>query len=473
MQMELRLDIIGLYIDRAAFHKYVKPSQWASLSATLVVKSEIFYNRRMITHQIPYFRASKTRYYFSRFSQLPLPHSIINRLPPPPPLNVQSDIVLDSNQQIVLDHLLSQVYSPQKVREGKGSCLLVMDTGTGKTYLTGKLLQHWGTKTLIITHRVSIAKEWKKMLAHTNLRVGEYNGDTKSDGDVVIMSIDSALGKEMVLNSSLVSYYQYFSRFGGVVFDEVHNYATQKRQEIFWRTAFPYVLGLTATPDERLDHMDPIINKHIGPSIKATQLQGYSLAALPWKGKIRCIHFHAQPPYARRLYNQAGTLCNTSMCNQFVSNPLRNRMIVEEIMRLYNKGKNVFIFSDRRQHLENLQSLLEVPSGILMGGVQIEEVLDKRIIFTTYGYSTEGVSITKMDALILATPRKSRIKQIVGRILRRDGDVSSIRQIIDIVDHVPGVETYSRQHLKRRKLYLEKGFALKKIDYGANLNHSE
>ncbi|MEI7782316.1 MAG: hypothetical protein WCJ18_10375, partial [Planctomycetota bacterium] len=51
---------------------------------------------------------------------------------------------------------------------------------------------------------------------------------------------------------------------------------------------------------------------------------------------------------------------------------------------------------------------------------------------------------------VLATPRKSNIIQIIGRILRRGSDTTKVREIVDIVDVNSGFQT---QFAERRKIY--------------------
>jgi hypothetical protein len=55
-------------------------------------------------------------------------------------------------------------------------------------------------------------------------------------------------------------------------------------------------------------------------------------------------------------------------------------------------------------------------------------------VLTTYGYSRRGVSIVEMTAIVLATPRRNGLNQILGRITRRGSDESILRLVVDIKD---------------------------------------
>jgi superfamily II DNA or RNA helicase len=80
-----------------------------------------------------------------------------------------------------------------------------------------------------------------------------------------------------------------------------------------------------------------------------------------------------------------------------------------------------------------------------------------RIILITFGYGMQSLSISKMDAIVFATPRRNKMRQTLGRILRRSGDPKIRRIIIDFVDE----STALRSQLSTRKgVYKEKGFSI-------------
>jgi predicted helicase len=86
------------------------------------------------------------------------------------------------------------------------------------------------------------------------------------------------------------------------------------------------------------------------------------------------------------------------------------------------------------------------------------------IILTTYKYCSKGISIDKMDAIVLCQPRKADTEQTIGRILRASGNVKSERIIIDIIDMCT---TLKSQFSHRKKIYQEFNFdvQIEKIRY--------
>lgn len=374
-------------------------------------------------------------------------------------------VTLTDNQQVVYDYLTQSIYAKEKVRDGSASCILVMGTGEGKTYMGGAFIKFVRTKTLIMVPRKAPIPEWVGMLTKyfPALTIGEYHDQCKKDGDIIIINIDTALRIEKRLPN-------FYDQFGAIIFDEVHNYPTAKRVEIFWKTNCRFALGLTATPDERLDGMDAVTWAHLGPLVRANQLPGYSASEIEWKGKVRAIMYHGSPEFTQPYTNVKGWTDTQRMCAQFISDPDRTRLIIREIIKLYKKDKYVFVFSDRREYLDTLHKNI-MESGLkcyfpehsqtLRGGATPEDHDNARknakIILITYGYGVESISIPKMDAIIFATSRRNKMRQTIGRILRRSGNPNSKRVIVDIVDKNTSLRS---QFSTRKKVYEEKGFPI-------------
>jgi hypothetical protein len=63
---------------------------------------------------------------------------------------------------------------------------------------------------------------------------------------------------------------EYFSRFGFVIYDDIHNYMTPSRRNILWRTGIKYSLGLLASENSNRWNMGFIFEKYAGPMIQIT-----------------------------------------------------------------------------------------------------------------------------------------------------------------------------------------------------------
>jgi superfamily II DNA or RNA helicase len=82
---------------------------------------------------------------------------------------------------------------------------------------------------------------------------------------------------------------------------------------------------------------------------------------------------------------------------------------------------------------------------------------EANVILATYSMAQEGLSIFRLNACILASPRK-KVEQSVGRILReRVSERTISRLIIDIIDQ-HGL--YQGQARKRAAFYKECGYRI-------------
>ncbi|MEM3062251.1 MAG: DEAD/DEAH box helicase family protein [Nitrososphaerota archaeon] len=444
--MDLKLTIFGWKIPLNQVKKVLSDDE---LNKQLVFTSTIkINNNHKINKTLTLYKMSKKNIYIPRFypyQKIFTIGSIERLIPKGDSIKTEpNNLKLTKDQELVYNYLLSNVYQEEYADKGNASCTLIMDTGMGKTFIAGALIAKFAVKTLIIIPNTNIIEGWMKMLSNF-----PFITKVNEDADVVIMIINSAINEEI----NGIHYSQYFKKFGFVIFDEIHNYPTKERSNIFWRTNFRYALGLTAT-FKRFDHMENFIHFHLGKTIKASEIPGYQPDIIKWKGMVREIHYYGPPEYTKYISGYMGVNVFKTI-NMIENDPYRISLIVKLTEELPSDG--ILIFGENRNFLQKLSNLIS-ESALLLGGANDTEQLAARmarVVLTTYSYGMEGVSISHLDSIILATPRKSKIKQILGRILRRDGDISKIRNIIDIVDMKVRL---SHQNKKRRIEYKEKEF---------------
>jgi hypothetical protein len=165
------------------------------------------------------------------------------------------------------------------------------------------------------------------------------------------------------------------------------------------------------------------------------------------------ILYNGPPEYTREIITEySGELDFMSTIKMLADDPYRTELIIQKILELLAGDIHVFVFSDIKEPLYNIHKLLTerlksstlhanlvCTNDVLVGGAGKDEIReaysDKNasVIFTTYRYSAVGISIKRMNALILVTPRRSKMRQIIGRIMRRGGDTNIDRQVYDIV----------------------------------------
>lgn len=426
---------------------------------------------------------------FKNFQQHIPEFHLTYKVPKGKDVTYTTTIKLEPPQKAVCDYLVDYFKSGPPNRptasSGPQGCVFVMDAGLGKSFVASKIIERLQKKTLLVVMNTNQLQQWKADVFgkyFSGVTIGEYSAKKKADGDIVIVIIKSLIKLEQ----------NYLKEFGLVIFDEIPEFMGPSYREAFWKTNTQYVLGLTATPDERLDGMDIFYKQLVGPLVRATDIEGFNVEQIIWKGRVKTIRYTGPPQFTKNLTSVTNEMSCTMMNQQFSQDPYRCQLIYNYIVELYNAGKNVYIFATNRDHLDNMCNIIrksnidftiedeEVPSEpeedkvrlgaitkvkTLMGGVSDAEVVEakkkSRIIFTTYSYGAVGMSIIKMDAIIFMTSRKNKMRQILGRILRRGGDPSIVRDIIDIVDYSTGIKS---QYYKRKKIYEEKDFPIEVID---------
>jgi superfamily II DNA or RNA helicase len=222
------------------------------------------------------------------------------------------------------------------------------------------------------------------------------------------------------------------------------------------------MLGLSATPCEREDGTDKISHLNIGNVIYCKDIDGYISEDNKFESDVKIIKYSGPPEYSEnKMLDSNGMISVPLMLEDLINDPYRNRLILNNILELSKENEmNLFVFSDRRAHCELLENMLieeinksgegkvediisddkKIEIACTMYGGCKEDIINKAkhsasIIFTTYAYSSTGVSIDKLNGLVLATPRKSKARQILGRVFRNKKEyLSKKRKIVDICD---------------------------------------
>jgi superfamily II DNA or RNA helicase len=374
----------------------------------------------------------------------------------------------NNNQPIIADHIMKNYFNDKMVKLGKSGVILNLEAGQGKTYLATGLIEKLKRKTLVITHNKSILHQWVKILkeSYPKNKIDYFYGNKKEfDGDITVG----------VINSLLLQPKEFFYKFGYVIFDEVHEYVSKTRKKIYSLCSSTYMMGLSATPNERVDGLDMINLFNCGPILNAHEIEGYSMENIEFTGSVQMIKYCAPDEYTELIMNEKLEVVSFSkMVSQMTRDPYRIHLIVKTIYELRQKNMQILVFADRRSYLEEIRielerfhiisdilDTVEVKSKRLVGGCKPEEMEFAKkysnVILSTFQYFGTGVSIPKLDAVVLCSPRKRKSKQFIGRIFRLGSDYNIERQIIDIVDW--GSVLKSSWYL-RKKYYKSMGYPI-------------
>jgi hypothetical protein len=390
-----------------------------------------------------------------------------------------------NNQKLITDYLLNEHFSDNRAATGSAGVILNLEAGQGKSYVAAFLISIIQRKTVIVLHSTSLIEQWVKVIHNSlgeSVKIGYYYAKKKKPGDIMIMIVDSAANDLFILDETKYTPIEFYNQFGFAIYDECHTYANKTALTVFKSAQMTYMLGLSATPDEHAFKFDPAVWWSIGPILAADTIPGYESTSEDFKAVVHRIMYYGPPEYTKTIVNEQTEMFSISpTINMICEDQIRNALVVDCIGRSLALNLYTFVFADRREYLTQLKELLKATREIdgeiidsdddftrVVGGAKAEELenaeIKAKVIFTTYPYMGTGKSIIKMNGLVLATPRRGKMKQYINRIFRLGSDATIERHIWDICDMKLKL---SGQWSTRLAYYKSKGYAVdtEKITY--------
>jgi superfamily II DNA or RNA helicase len=369
----------------------------------------------------------------------------------------------------------------QKLRSDHG-LIVKLDTGKGKSIIISEITRQMGLLTNIVTKDSTLQRQMFNDL-HANLELDCIDdclgdcmkttgvsrckyiallGGTKSASNTRLLeSHDNYKILISIINSAKEKDSTYWMKFGLTIFDECHNYTSERNSEIYKRSQTQYMLGLSATPTKRWNHM--MIEHNIGEIV---DFDPYIEDSVKLKGVVYKVNYRGSYQYTKMIKNKCGVMSVAKMVKQFMEDNTRSELIIDIIAEAVLKHKHGFVFAMVNDYLYDLKERLdkkypEITSVILCSSTSTEDkevtMKNVNVIFTNYSFS-EGVNIVHTRFQVIASPYKGNGRQITGRILRDRKD--DVRYFYDIID----VNTkLSSQFEEREQVYLERGFEI--VDY--------
>ncbi|MGL5935144.1 MAG: DEAD/DEAH box helicase [Cetobacterium sp.] len=417
--------------------------------------------------------------------------------------------IFKGNQKLIFDEIILNHFNQENMENGKAGLVLNLQAGHGKSFIAMSLINHLKCRSVVVTHNTTKLNEWVKLLEEffPNLTIGTYYGKKKKAGDIIVGIINSLANDNIKLNS-FNSMREFYDSFDLIILDECHEYVSKISRHIYDMCQAPYMLGLSATPEDRTsDSLDKVSKWCCGPILIAENIKEYTLDDIPFKGSVECIKYKGHPDYIENIINETTEMTSTPLViGQICDDPCRLDLVTSLVIQQFKKGLQVLVFADRRKYLtkikenitkvgnESIRSYLledldtdptkailkvtlkeaeileEISKKLvrLVGGSSAEEmqtaISTNACILTTYQFMGTGVSIPSLNSVILATPRKTKSRQYISRIFRLGSDYSVTREIIDIVDTKLTLKT---QWYERKKYYDEQGYTIttKTISY--------
>lgn len=332
------------------------------------------------------------------------------------------------------------------------SGVVVAYTGWGKTALGYYAAAITGKKTLVITTKDDIYKQWLNGTGGHNAEfnflglpwedVGQVRGNLceVKDTKFVVAMIHSL--------SKTAKYPAWITEgFGLVIFDECHRLPADQFQAVVDMFPAALRLGLSATP-QRSDGKELLVFAHIGNIIAQTESEELVPKVLRFKSEWKCPRVPRTDPETKKtimvpIPHEAGK--TTHIEKIIAADEERNHMIGQLIADVHEKGRKLVVFSTLHEHLRTLHRVCNThhkisgkEMGFYLGATTKAEKLSrekakvKSIIFTTFGMMGEGTNIPWLDTGLMAMPR-SKVTQPVGRI-RREYEGKKPPVWIDVMD---------------------------------------
>lgn len=356
-------------------------------------------------------------------------------------------------------------------------------TAFGKTVVAINLIAERKTNTLILVDKVSLVSQWKERISKfltinevvpevpTEKKrgrkkqqsvIGQIGAGKNSLSGIIDIAVMQSLNRQGEVKDCVKNY-------GMIIIDECHHISAVSFEQILKKTNARYVYGLTATPTRKDGH-HPIIFMQCGPvryrddAIKQAKNRPFDHFIIP-----RFTSFRV--PFDKK--DKEITI--QELYSEIVINEMRNRQIIEDVVRSHKNGRNCIVLTERTAHVEAISKELgkEISDVIsLTGGMGTKETRetmkriaetppDKQLTLVATGkYIGEGFDEPRLDTLFLAMPIswKGTLQQYAGRLHRLFEGKDEV-QIYDYVDiHVRMLE---KMYSKRLSGYAAIGYKAK------------
>lgn len=361
----------------------------------------------------------------------------------------------------------------------RGRTLLLSPTASGKSLII-YMIMRWhlekGRKQLIIVPTTSLVEQMVSDFA-------DYGFDTKD-----IQKIYSGQAKKFdakVIVSTWQSLYTmpdtFFHQFDVIYGDEAHLFKANSLKKIMENTIFtPYKIGTTGTLDGTQTHK-LVLEGLFGPVLKVTTTKKLMDANQLAKLKISVIVLK-YPDDVRKAFKDYDPITKVTKKKPYkdevdflISHEQRNRFIRN--LALDQTSNTLLLFTYVEKHGKPLYDLIRAGAKdnqkvfFVYGKVDadareeiraITETEKNAIIVASSGVFSTGVNIRNLHNIILASPTKSRIRnlQSIGRGLRL-GDDKDECTLFDIGDDLSwkSRQNHTLLHLAERIIiYNEEGF---------------
>tara|TARA_Y100000361_G_scaffold151892_1_gene170193 strand:- start:2916 stop:4196 length:1281 start_codon:yes stop_codon:yes gene_type:complete len=360
---------------------------------------------------------------------IPYDHEIIDKRVEKPIEFPKFKLTLRPSQQSVFD-------------EVNDSSIINAWVSWGKTFTGLAIAGKLGQKTLVITHTLSLRKQWEeevnKVFGFQPGIVGSGKFDISTP--VVVGNIQTLYRKVPEIRRE----------FGTIILDEMHHVSSPTFSRIVDKNCARYKIGLTGTL-QRKDGKHVVFRDYFGDNVLKPPKENFMTPKIDiLKLPIRFMD-GSSIPWANRV-------------NELAYNPEYQNSVAMTASAYAARGHKVLVVSDRVDFLKTCARLTGDDAVCVTGAVPHEErpdiikqiFEDKNILYGTQSIFSEGISLDILSCLILGTPVNNEplLTQLIGRIIR-NYEGKKQPTVVDI--HLIG-NTAKRQANARLGYYLKQGY---------------
>ncbi len=327
--------------------------------------------------------------------------------------------------------------------------VIVLPTGSGKTFIGIKAISLLNTPTIVVAPTIDLMNQWRvKLKEEFKVDVGVLGGGEQEIKAITVSTYDSAYIYAERLGN----------RFGFMIFDEVHHLPAEGYRHIAEMFASPFRMGLTATY-EREDGLHTELNRLIGGKVfekKISELAGehlspyriekitvdlireeqeeYNLNQGIFSDYLRKNNLSLRNPADfQKLVIRSGrdpgareALLARNTARDIAFNSASKVGKLAGILRKHKEGK-VFIFTEHNKLVHRISKEFLIPAiTYRTAGKERSEILErfKSGIYkavVTSKVLDEGIDIPDADVgiIISGTGSERAFVQRLGRILRK------------------------------------------------------
>lgn len=359
------------------------------------------------------------------------------------------------------------------------SGILSATTGFGKTVVAAKLIAELKQPTLVLVHTKELLIQWKARLEQFLLIDSKAlkKGNRKSSSIGLLgggrnslkFQIDIALMQSMFEKDKSVK--EVVQKYGVIIVDECHHVPADSFTKILRNISAKYVYGLTATPIRKDEH-HPIMFMFCGPI-------RYRTDALVEANK-RALQHTVIPRFSRTRMPVEKAMAEwhiSEIYERICQNEARNQLIVSDILKSTQQGRNPLVLSERVSHIDLLEKMLKDEDKNLVvlkliGSLTTRERREslqtlrsitsgqRFVLLATGRLIGEGFDEARLDTLFLAYPIawKGTVAQYAGRLHRKYSGKTEVI-IYDYVDFL--IPVLDRMFHKRLNSYKQIGYHLR------------